>query len=98
MYANVPDGPSVVTVAIGVTAPLESTAVRVTGTPVIVTLWNKPLIGCCICKYSIHVAIEASETHGVPGCAGDWSRMVPVNIMPVPNGVVVNGALSVVEL
>src|SRR5665647_76714 len=78
--------------------PLGSTASRETGTPAIVSLCHNPSIGCCMCKYCIHVVIELAETHAVPGCAGDLSRTVPVNTTLCPVCAAICGAESVVEL
>jgi hypothetical protein len=95
---NVPKYALEITVPMLTTLPFESTAVRVTGTPVIVMLWATPSIGSCMCKYSICVAIEAEDTHGVSGWAGDWSTTLPVITRLCPMVMAVNGASIVVLL
>jgi hypothetical protein len=65
VYANVPLI-SLVVSPIWTGFPLGSIASIEIGTPVTVRLWDNPSIGICICRYSIQVAIELSETQAFP--------------------------------
>ncbi len=70
---------SLVTVAMLVDLPVESTAWIRIGTPVVLVGH-----GCWKWRYSIHPVMLSSETAGVPGCAADWSVTAPEISMPDP--------------
>jgi hypothetical protein len=46
----------------------------------------------------MYVLIDCAATHGVPGCAGDWSNTVPLIMALVPEVMAACGAETVVAL
>ena len=73
-----------------IVCPLEEIAVKVIGTPVAFVG-----SGLCMCRYSIHALMLASDMAGVLGCAGDKSMTVPV-ISTLDPFVVISGEVETV--